>query len=359
MKNLLREFFRSIDNFIFNYLSKAGLIKHVDPATAVAIGSKLLGGLMGRNRANQAARQRQAAVTRAFDQFRDPTEILTEGFGEQGLYGRGVQDLILGRERDLIGDFVGLQGLRAQETGDLLGDIRFQDKLTQLGDLQALSPMIRESIQDPRLAQLADADLATAERLTREAQGPLGFEARRRAEQQALGTSQALGRLGDSSSIARAILGRESARIARDQLAADARTRAVSSAQRAAVDPSRFLFGGDFAADRLRQGIFGQELGTMVTDPGAIFNIGQAEDARAAQRELGQGMMQAARTSGGGLGNLVGTLGSAFGNFLGSKNPTDSPINLFNTGGGSVETPSFGTPGNILFPNQNFGAFKN
>ena len=76
------------------------------------------------------------------------------------------------------------------------------------------------------LRGLTDAEVARANRLTEEAQGPLSFETLRTADQAARQAGGALGRQNDSSAIARAALGRESAVQARDDRASDARARA-------------------------------------------------------------------------------------------------------------------------------------
>jgi len=299
--------------------------------TAVAVGSQILGGIFGSRSAKKAARQRAAAIKSAYGQFRDPSEIFGQQYGDTGLYGDPAMSAILGREAELIPQFQELAEQRARG----VRDIQEESKLRQLGLLGEYGADIRGTLEDPRLAQLAGLDLAEAERLTQEAAGPLGVEAARTAEQTALGLGQRMGRVGDASTLARAALGREGAQRLRRQEAAGARQFALRSASQAAVDPFKFMFGAPSVEERqfLEAGLRPQ-----VTDPGQAYNIGSAEDLRRAQAILGQGLAQAQGTAASGqiLGSMFGSIGSTLGgmNFGGGQ-----PSSMIQ----SPTTPGYGT----------------
>ena len=338
MKNFLIEFFRPLDTLIFNYLVKIGAVKCIDPATAVAVGSSLLGGIFGSRSAKKAAKQRAAAIRSAYGQFRDPSEIFTQQYGDEGLYGDPAMSAILGRERELIPQFQELAEMRARG----VRDIQEESKLRQLGLLGQYGEDIRSTLEDPRMAQLAGLDLAEAERLSQEAAGPLGAEAARSAEQAALSVGQATGRLGDASTIARAAQSREGAQRLRRQEAAGARQFALQSASQTAVDPFKFMFGAPSVEERqfLEAG-----LGPQVTDPGQAYNIGSAEDLRKAQALLGQGLAKAQGTAASGqiLGSMFGSIGSALGGMNFGGGGSSSMIqNPMTPGYGTVLAPPSG-----------------
>lgn len=303
--------------------------------TAISVGSSLLGGIFGSRSAKKAARQRAAAIRQAYGQFRDPSEIFTQQYGDEGLYGDTAMSAILGRERELIPQFQELAEMRARG----VRDIQEESKLRQLGLLGEYGADIRGTLEDPRLAQLAGLDLAEAERLTQEAAGPLGVEAARTAEQTALGLGQRMGRVGDASTLARAALGRESAQRERRQEAAGARQFALRSASQAAVDPYKFMFGAPSVEERqfLEAGLRPQ-----VTDPGQAYNIGSAEDLRNAQALLGQGLAKAQGTASSGqiLGSMFGSIGSSLGGMNFGSPQTTTPYQL---GTSDLPTQGFNT----------------
>lgn len=329
MKNFLIEFFRPLDTLIFNYLVKIGVVKCIDPATAISIGSSLLGGIFGSRKAKKAARQKAAAIRSAYEQFRDPSEIFTQQYGEEGIYGDPAMSAILGRERELIPQFQELAEQRARG----VRDIQEESKLRQLGLLGEYGADIRGTLEDPRLAQLAGLDLAEAERLTQEAAAPLSGERARTAEQDALSLAVRQGRGRGQGAIAQAVLGRTAAKTAFEEQAAIARQRALQSASQAAVDPYKFMFGAPSVEERqfLEAGLKPQ-----VTDPGQAYNIGSAEDLRNAQALLGQGLAKAQGTAASGqiLGSMFGSIGSTLGgmNFGQPSSMIQSPT-----------TPGYGT----------------
>ena len=290
----------------------------MDPVSAISLGSSLLGGLFGSRKAKKAARQRAEAIRRAYGEFRSPEEIIAEQYST-GLFGEDPMQTILGRERELIPQFQELAAIRAFG----IEPVREEAKARQLATLRETSPLIRETLEDPRLARLAGLDIAEAERLTAEAAGPLGVEAARTAEQTALGLGQRMGRGLDASSLARAALSRESAQRARREEAAGARQRALVSARQAAIDPFQFMFGAPSIEE---QQFLAAGLGPQVTDPGQAINIGSQEDLRRAQAILGQGQARAQGTAASGaiLGQTISGLGSILGGMNFSRPSTPS-----------------------------------
>jgi len=305
MKNFLIEFFRPLDNLIFNYFVKIGAIK---PIVGNIIGAVVSGALADRS-AKKAAKRSEQTIQKAYGEVRDPSEIISEAY-QTGIYSPETMGAILGAEREFIPQFQELAGLKARG----IRDIQEESKLRQLGLLGQYGADIRSTLEDPRLAKIAGLDVAEAERLTAEAAGPLGVEAARTAEQTALGLGQRMGRVGDASTLARAALGREEAQRSRRLEAAGARQRALQSATAAMVDPSKFLFTPS-AEERI---FAATPLGAQVTDPGMAATLGSAADVQRANVLLGKGAVQAqgAAASGKILGETVG----AIGNILGSQN---------------------------------------
>jgi len=336
MKNFLIEFFRPLDNLIYNYFVKIGAIKCIDTNTAISIGSSILGGIFGSSKAKKAARQREAAIRNAYAKFRTPQDIIEQQYTD-GLYGQQAMGAILGREAELIPQFQELSELRARG----IRDIQEESKLRQLDLLGQYGADIRGTLEDPRLAKLAGLDVAEAERLTAEAAGPLGVEAARTAEQTALSLGQRMGRVGDASTLAKAALSRESAQRTRRKEATGARQRALQSATAAMVDPSAFLF----APSAEEQIYASTPLGAQVTDPGQAINLGSAEDLRKAQAILGQGLAQAQGTAASGqiLGKTIGGIGNILGGMdFGSRGASVASNFPGGVGYGTVLAPPSG-----------------
>ena len=332
MKNFLIEFFRPLDNLVFNYLVKIGAIKCIDPVSAFSIGSNILGGIFGRRKAKKAARQRAAAIRRAYQQFRSPEDIIAEQY-TTGLYGERPMEAILGTERELIPQFQELAGIRARG----IRDIQEESKLRQLGLLGALGGVTRTILEDPRLAQLAEMDIAEAERLGMEAGAPLSGERAREAEQTALQMAVRQGRGRGQGAIAQAVLGRTAAKTALEEQAARARQRALVSAGQAKIDPFQFMFGAPSIEERQ---FLAAGLGPQVTDPGQAITLGSAEDLRRAQSILGQGKAIAQGTAA--SGQILGQTISGLGSMLGSMN--------FGGGATSMQTPFTPGYGTVLAP---------
>jgi hypothetical protein len=317
MKNFLIEFFRPLDNLIFNYFVKIGVIK---PFLGKILGT-VVSGALGSRSARKAADRAAGTIERAYGELRDPSELIREAY-QTGIYSPETMGAILGAEREFIPQFQELAELRARG----IRDIQEESKLRQLGLLGQYGADIRGTLEDPRLAKLAGLDVAEAERLTAEAAGPLGVEAARTATQTALGLGQKIGRLGDAVTLAQAALSREGAQRTRRLEAADARLRALQSSTAAMVDPSKFLFTPS-AEERI---FAATPLGAQVTDPGMAATLGSAADVQRANILLGKGAAQAqgAAASSQILGQTIGGIGSILGGMdFGSRGAT-TPFRL-------------------------------
>ena len=305
MKNFLIELFRPLDTLMFNHLVRIGGIKPflnflapiagniLGSTAAKTIGTQLVGNAVGKalggggggGGANQMIDQAVAAQ-------RTPEEIIRATYGPDGFLGQDIQDLIIGRERALLPQYSALQKERA--FGQTLGeggtfDLGEQSRLRELGFMGQYGQQARDLFEDPRLRAIAEADLAEANRLTQEAQGPLGFEAGREAEQAAARFGLATGGLLDPSLVARAALGRQDAVQARQDQAAAARKNALISANQASVNPFGFLGGQSGIADAMNTAFLSQQLGPQITDPGQAINTGMGLDTNLANIMLGKG----------------------------------------------------------------------
>jgi hypothetical protein len=322
MKKLLLEFFRPLDTFIFSCLVKLGFIKCIDPMTAFAVGGNILGGIFGARSARKAARQRQRAIQAAFGAFRDPSEILGEAYGKDGIYGDDTMFGILGAESKFIPEFQKLQELRGLGAADIISTIRDQTKLDQLGFLGQNSQQIRDVLEDPRLRNIADKKMELAESAYDTAMSPLSPDAARDATQAALASSG--GRAGDAASLANAAMNRSAQKQKQKSFALDAFTSAGQSAQAAAVDPYQFQYGMPSVEQQMMQSFLGGSLAPQVTDPGYAYNLGAAADQRKADMILAKGMAGAQGTAASGqiIGNAIAGAAQSFGNMFQPSTPS-------------------------------------
>ena len=323
MKNFLIEFFRPLDNLIFNYFVKIGAIQPIIGAI-IGAGKALLGSSIGKAAVGSAVSgaiskkfgpkvsrgvggTSAANLEAAYSELRDPSDILREAYGT-GIYSPEVMSTIIGAEERLLPEFQRLGETAAR------GVSRFQEesKLRQLDLLGRLSGDVRSALEDPRLARLAELDIAEAERLSAEAGAPLSGERARQAEQSALQMAVRQGRGRGQGAIAQAVLGRAGASDALSQLAGTARQRALRSASAAQVDPSAFLLRPSSTEEQI---FLQSRLGPQITDPGQAINVGSARDVQRANVLLGQGLIasqaEAARA------NIAGQRASTLGSILG------------------------------------------
>ena len=207
-----------------------------------------------------------------------------------------------------------------EESGRRAGEIQreslAEQRAADVAALQEFSPQIVEAYRqaDPNSARLADLQAAQAERLFAEAEGPLSPERRRMAEQQARSGSLARGRLGDESSIASEILGREQFKSGLRQEARQAGQLGFGQSRALAGDIGSVLLGRPSMALGMGQNVLGQAqgqaagpMGPQLFDPNVGINL--ALQQRGQDIEF-QGMQAQAR--GAMLGGVAGGLGTYF-----------------------------------------------
>jgi hypothetical protein len=207
-----------------------------------------------------------------------------------------------------------------EESGRRAGEIQreslAEQRAADVAALKEFAPQVTEAyrIADPFGAKLADLQLAQAEQLYASAD-QLSPEQKRLAEQEARAGSLARGRLGDESSIASEILGREGFK---SQLRGEARQAgqlAFGQARNMAGDIGSVLLGRPSMALGMGQNVLGQAqgqaagpMGPQLFDPNVGINL--ALQQRGQDIEF-QGMQAQAR--GAMLGGIAGGLGSYFG----------------------------------------------
>ena len=291
-------------------------------SSAISIGGSLLGGRKKKKAAKRAARARRAALVAAEREYRDPSVLLSETYGQ--LYGPSTQEAILGAERRLMPQYQELQFERMGMLQPTLMDFQREFQEAELGLLGELAPTAREALEDPRLARIADISLEEAERLS----GDLTPEEERAAEQRALQMGERTGRTLDASTIALGALGRQEARLEREAAAQRARSLAGQAAMAARIDPYTAIFGRTPSAYQTAAGLSLGPLGTMTTRPGTAFNIGTLEDYRKAQLQLALGGVESAyqqakgQISAGMISGVASGLSGMLGSFGGGSTPT-------------------------------------
>jgi len=204
-----------------------------------------------------------------------------------------------------------------EESGRRAGEIQreslSEQRAADVAALQEYAPQVTEAYRmaDPFGAKLADLQLAQAEQLYASAD-QLSPEQKRLAEQEARAGSLARGRLGDESSIASEILGREGFK---SQLRGEARQAgqlAFGQARNMAGDLGSVILGRPSMALGMGQNVLGQAqgqaagpMGPQLFDPNVGINL--ALQQRGQDIEF-QGMQAQAR--GAAIGGVAQGLGS-------------------------------------------------
>ena len=185
--------------------------------------------------------------------------------------------------------------------------------------LQEFAPQVVDAYReaDPRSAALADLAQQQAERLYAEAEGPLSPERRRMAEQAARAGSLARGRIGDESSVAAEILGREQFKSGLRAEARQAGAGAFGQQRQMAGDIGMTILGRPSQAIQLggqmlgqAQGLAAGPTGPQLFDPNVGINM--ALQQRGQDIEFQGAKMQARGAMIGGLAGGLGSLGGGF-----------------------------------------------
>ena len=287
----------------------------------------------------------------------DPGKAMGEylfgsSFGQyQGVTDPVLQERLIGAEEEFRPRYAALelqdiqtyaQGLKDPETGEVItpgvldlleeqseraGALqREQLELQREQDVAALqefAPQVVEAYReaDPRSAALADLAQQQAERLYAEAEGELSPERRRLAEQAARAGSLARGRIGDESSVAAEILGREQFRSGLRAEARQAGAGAFGQQRQMAGDIGMTILGRPSQAIGLGSQMLGQATGLAAGPTGPqLFDpnvgINMALQQRGQDVEF-QGAKMASK--GAIIGGLAGGLGSLGGGFLAGR----------------------------------------
>jgi hypothetical protein len=195
---------------------------------------------------------------------------------------------------------------------------------SDVGALREFAPQVVEAYRaaDPYSAGLADLAQRQAETLYAEGEGELSPERRRMAEQAARMGSLARGRIGDESSIAAELLGREQVRSALRAEARQAGGQAFGMQRQMAGDIGSVLLGRPSAAIGLGGQVLGQAqagaagpMGPQLFDPNVGINMALQQRG---QDVTFQGMQAQAKAAG--QAGFMGGLGAIGGGLLGNPN---------------------------------------
>lgn len=210
-------------------------------------------------------------------------------------------------------DLLEESGIRA---GEIQRESLAEQRAADVAALQEYAPQVTEAYRmaDPFGAKLSDLQLAQAEQLYASAD-QLSPEQKRLAEQEARAGSLARGRLGDESSIASEILGREGFK---SQLRGEARQAgqlAFGQARNMAGDLGSVILGRPSMALGMGQNVLGQAqgqaagpMGPQLFDPNVGINL--ALQQRGQDIEF-RGMQAQARGAAiGGIAQGLGNMGN-------------------------------------------------
>jgi hypothetical protein len=192
---------------------------------------------------------------------------------------------------------------------------------SDVGALREFAPQVVEAYRaaDPYSTGLADMASRQAETLYAESEGELSPERRRLAEQAARQASAARGRIGDQSSIAAELLGREQFRSGLRAEARQAGGQAFGMQRQMAGDIGSVLLGRPSAAIGLGGQILGQAqagaagpMGPQLFDPNVGINMALQQRGQDVTFQGMQAQAQAASSAG-----IMGAVGAIGGGFLG------------------------------------------
>jgi hypothetical protein len=273
----------------------------IDPGRAM--GEYLFGRDFGRAQGvtDPLLQNRLIAAERTFRPQYTALELAEQ---EAALFGRDGQAGLIELQRRASEDFAPIEEAAKRREVELLGTLG--------GDV---TQALRDA--DPEATRLADLAAQQAETLFAEGEGQLSPERRRMAEQAARASSLSRGRIGDQSSVAAELLGREQVRSGLRAEARQAGSSAFGQARQLGGDPSQFLFGRPAQSTQMGSGLYGQafnlagqQSGPQLFDPNVGINMAMQRQANQFGLLGAQAQADAARSSG-----LMQGLGSALGAF--------------------------------------------
>jgi hypothetical protein len=196
---------------------------------------------------------------------------------------------------------------QSRRAGELQREQLGLQRADDVSALREFAPQVVEAYReaDPRSAALADLAQQQAETLYAEAEGPLSPERRRLAEQAARQGSLARGRIGDESSIAAEILGREQFKSGLRAEARQAGAGAFGQQRQMAGDVGMTILGRPSAAIGLGGQMLGQAqagaagpMGPQLFDPNVGINMAMQQRSQDINLMGAQAQADAARSAG-------------------------------------------------------------
>jgi hypothetical protein len=196
---------------------------------------------------------------------------------------------------------------QSRRAGELQREQLGLQRADDVSALREFAPQVVEAYReaDPRSAALADLAQQQAETLYAEAEGPLSPERRRLAEQAARQGSLARGRIGDESSIAAEILGREQFKSGLRAEARQAGAGAFGQQRQMAGDVGMTILGRPSAAIGLGGQMLGQAqagaagpMGPQLFDPNVGINMAMQQRSQDINLMGAQAQANAARSAG-------------------------------------------------------------
>ena len=244
----------------------------------------------------------QDRIIEAERTFRPQYTALELAEQEAALFGRGGQDGLIELQR------------RASER---FAPIEEAAKEREIERLEKFGGQVTDAFRaaDPQATRLADLAAQQAETLFAEGEGQLSPERRRMATQAARAGSLSRGRIGDQSSVAAELLGREQIRSGLRQEARQAGIGAFRQARQVGADPSQFLFGRPSQFTQMGSGLYGQafnlagqQAGPQLFDPNVGINMAMQRQSDQFGLLGAQAQADAARSAGGlgAFGSIVG-----------------------------------------------------
>ena len=244
----------------------------------------------------------QDRIIEAERTFRPQYTALELAEQEAALFGREGQDGLIELQR------------RASER---FAPIEEAAKEREIERLEKFGGQVTDAFRaaDPRATRLADLAAQQAETLFAEGEGQLSPERRRMATQAARAGSLSRGRIGDQSSVAAELLGREQIRSGLRQEARQAGIGAFRQARQVGADPSQFLFGRPSQFTQMGSGLYGQafnlagqQAGPQLFDPNVGINMAMQRQSDQFGLLGAQAQADAARSAGGlgAFGSIVG-----------------------------------------------------
>lgn len=246
----------------------------------------------------------QDRIIEAERTFRPQYTALELAEQEAALFGREGQDGLIELQR------------RASER---FAPIEEAAKEREIERLEKFGGQVTDAFRaaDPQATRLADLAAQQAETLFAEGEGQLSPERRRMATQAARAGSLSRGRIGDQSSVAAELLGREQIRSGLRQEARQAGVGAFRQARQVGADPSQFLFGRPSQFTQMGSGLYGQafnlagqQAGPQLFDPNVGINMAMQRQSNQFGLLGAQAQADAARSAGG-LGAFGSILGGA------------------------------------------------